>query len=205
MSGTKKLFGVFLDVIFDEEDTVLVEGGLDLSLVVILPDAKKSKGFWIKVLMPSIHHRLLVCRRDPSLFARDEPGAHPDRSLGAPKQIGRQTSAVIRPTGTNDQDGSTGERRFLSLDCVYDGRDQDRGGHVPGVSASFTGLSADKIDACLEGLSDVLGVSNHLVRSLVIENGDSGNLAVSMCIHDGDSRGVKFLDKPLWRNTNSRH
>ena len=40
-SGTKKLFGVLLDVIFDGEDT-LVKEGLGLSLAVILPDEKKG-------------------------------------------------------------------------------------------------------------------------------------------------------------------
>ena len=40
-SGTKKLFGVLLDVIFDGEDT-LVKQGLGLSLAVILPDEKKG-------------------------------------------------------------------------------------------------------------------------------------------------------------------
>ena len=154
--------------------------------------------------MPSVHDCLLVCRRSTCLFARNEPGADPD-SLSAPRQIGRQTSAVIHSTSTNDQDGSTGERRFLSLDCVHDGRDQDRGRHVPGVSTSFTSLSADEIDACLEGLSDVLGVSNHLVRGLVIKNGDSGNFVVSTYVHDEDPRGVKFLDDPLRRDTDSRH
>ena len=71
------------------------------------------------------------------------------------------------------------------------------------MSASFASLSADEIDACFEGLSDVLGVSNHLICGLVIENGDSGNFVVSTYVHDENSRGVKFLDNPLGRNTDS--
>ena len=40
-SGTKKLFGVFLEIVFDREDTLIKED-LGLSLAVILPDEKKA-------------------------------------------------------------------------------------------------------------------------------------------------------------------
>ena len=43
-SGAKKLFGVFLEIVFNREDTSVKEG-LGLSLAVILPDEKKSNGF----------------------------------------------------------------------------------------------------------------------------------------------------------------
>ena len=39
-SCTKKFFGVFLEIVFDREDTLIKEG-LGLSLAVVLPDKKK--------------------------------------------------------------------------------------------------------------------------------------------------------------------
>lgn len=113
--------------------------------------------------MPSIHDRLLMHRRGPSLLASDEPGTHPD-SLSSPSQVCRQTPAIIYRPSTDDQDGFTGEGRFLPFDCVHDGRDQDRSGHVTGVSAALASLSADEIYTNFEGLGDMLGVTDHLVR-----------------------------------------
>jgi len=113
--------------------------------------------------MSSFHDRLLVHGWGTRLLASDEPGSDP-HGLGAPSQIGRETSTVIHGAGTDDQDGSTGERGFLSFDFVYDGRDQDRSGHVAGVSASFTGLRADEVNAGFESLGDVLRMTDHLIN-----------------------------------------
>ena len=42
-SRTNKLFGVFLEIVVDREDTLIKEG-LGLSLAVVLPDKKKVTG-----------------------------------------------------------------------------------------------------------------------------------------------------------------
>ena len=112
--------------------------------------------------MSSVHDRLLVHRWGARLFASDEPGTDPN-GLSAPSQVGRETPAVVYGSSTDHQHGSTGKRGLLSSDFVYDGGDKDRSGHVAGVPASFTGLSADEVDADFESLGDVFRVADHLM------------------------------------------
>ena len=66
----------------------------------------------------------------------------------------RETSAVAHGTGTDDQYGSTSERRFLSPGFVHNGQGEDRSGHVASVSAFFTSF---------ESLRDMLEVTDDLV------------------------------------------
>jgi len=190
--GTERLFGVLIEVILVWDDALL-EKRFGFGLTVVLPDEESGHRMVIsrawsvsnipifnvrtldhsqgspsinqsphKVIMTSIHDRLLVHRWCTSLLASYEPGTDP-HGLGAPSQVGRETPTVVNGTGTDNQDGSTGERRFLSFDHVHDGRDQDRGRHVAGVSTSLTGLSADNVDTNFESFGDMLGMANHLV------------------------------------------
>jgi hypothetical protein len=114
--------------------------------------------------MSSIHNRLLMHRRGTRLLTSNEPGADP-HGLSAISQVGREAPTVVHGAGTDDQDRPTSQRGCLSFDFVHDGGDQDRGGHVARVSASFTGLSADEVDADLESLGNVLGMTDHLINS----------------------------------------
>ena len=190
-SGLDRIFRVLLEVVFHWDDTLLEES-LGFSLTLTLPVKNSSMVGQSnlrfpnlpivdvrvpdnsqgppgvnqgprKVIVSSIHDGLLVHRWGAGLLASDEPGADP-HGLSAPGQVCRQTSTVVHGTGTNDQDGSTGEGGFPPPDFIHDGGDQDRSGHVTGVSASFAGLCADEIDADFESLRDVLGVTDHLIR-----------------------------------------
>ena len=64
-SGAKKLFGVFLEIVFDREDT-LVKEGLGLSLAVILPDEKKKKQRILSQPTSECIHELTNRRRKDS-------------------------------------------------------------------------------------------------------------------------------------------
>ena len=125
--------------------------------------------------------------------------------MSAPSQVGRETSTVVHCTGTDDEDGSAGERGFLSFDFVHDGGDQDRSGHVAGVSASFTGLSANQVNTGFENLGDVLGMSYHLMGGGTVVLVGWLALGCLTYVHDEDSCGVEFLDGPFRRNANSGH
>jgi hypothetical protein len=164
--------------------------------------------------MSSIYDRLLMHRRGTRLLASDKPGADP-HGLSAISQVGREAPTVVYGTGTDDQDGSTGQRGCLSFDFVHDGGDQDRRGHVARMSPSFTGLSADEVDADLKGFGNVLGMTDHLINSenavsvgcigaKIRETGGGVGLFHTY-VHDENSCGVEFLDYPLGRNADCRY
>ena len=131
--------------------------------------------------MSGIHDRFLVHRWSTGLLASNKPGTDP-HGLSTPGQVGRKTSTVVHCAGADNQDGSTSERGFLSLDFVHDSGNQDRRRHIAGVSASFTSLSTDQVNADFESLGDVLGMTDHLmggenevlVAWLVLIYGDRG-------------------------------
>ena len=98
-------------------------------------------------------------------LASDEPGFDPDR-LSTPSQIDRQTPTVVHCAGTNDQDGFTDERRFLSFHFVHAGGDQDRGEYVADVPAPFTGLNADEVDVDVENFGGALRMADHVMSRI---------------------------------------
>lgn len=112
--------------------------------------------------MSGSHDRLLVHGWGACLLTSNEPGTDPN-GLSTPSQISRKTPTVVHGTSTDDQYGSASERGFLSFDFVNNSWNEDRSGHVAGVSASFTGLRADDVDTDFEGFCDMLGVANHLI------------------------------------------
>lgn len=111
--------------------------------------------------MASFHDGFFVCFWSTSFDRSDETGTDPN-GLSTPSEVGSQTPTVVDGTGTNDVDGLSGERGFVSLASVNNGRDEDRSGHIAGVASTLTSLRANKINANSERFGDVFRVSDDL-------------------------------------------
>lgn len=104
--------------------------------------------------------------RRARLCARDEASTNP-HTLGTPHEVRGEAPPVVNRAGTDDVHGFTGERGLVTFDGVDAGGDEDGGGDVAGVSAAFTALGADEVDAGFERSGDVLRVADHLEAGLV--------------------------------------
>jgi hypothetical protein len=71
----------------------------------------------------------------------------------------------------------------VALDEACDFGDENGGGDITSVPSTLATLGADKVDAELEALLDVLGVADH--------------------VHVEDASAVETLDDVLWWDTDS--
>lgn len=126
---------------------------------------------------------LLVGLGGTGLIRENETGSNPD-GTGAHHESGGQKLAVVDTTGGDDLNGALEERALGVLAKVDNGGDEDGGGDVTGVATTLTTLGADDVDAEVEALLDVLGVSDH--------------------VHVDDAGSVKSIDDVLGRDTDSR-
>ena len=111
---------------------------------------------------------------DPMMIGRTD-------CLSAPGEICRQAPSVVDRAGTDHVDGLSGERRGATFDGIDARGDKDGSGCVASVASTFTGLGTDEVDADVQGLLDVLGVSDH--------------------VHDNDASLVQTFDDVHGRNT----
>ena len=94
-------------------------------------------------------------------LGENEAGTDPD-GAGTEGQGGGQTLAVVQTTGSDDLDGLASERGLVALDELGNSGDEDGGGDITSVPSTLATLGADKVDAELEALLDVLGVADHV-------------------------------------------
>lgn len=96
-----------------------------------------------------------------SLLGQDETGTNPDGGSAESKGSSERL-AVEQTTSGNNLDRLAIHRALPALDQLGNSRDKDGGGDVTGVTSTFTTLSADDIGTGIQGLLDVLGVTNHV-------------------------------------------
>lgn len=123
---------------------------------------------------------LLVGNGGTSLLGQDEAGTDPNGG-GTEHEGSGDGVTVVQTTSGDDLHGLAGQRALAALDQLGNGRDEDGGGDVTGVTATLTTLGADDIHADIEGLLDVLGVADH--------------------VHAEDAGTVELLDDSLRGNT----
>ena len=80
-------------------------------------------------------------------------------------------------------DGVARQRALFAFDHLRDGGDEDRGGDVARVAASFAALGADDVGAYVEAFGHVLGVSDH------VHVEDAGGVEAADDVRGGDADG----------------
>jgi hypothetical protein len=117
------------------------------------------------------------------LVRQDEASTDPDsRSTQHESSSNRVT--VEQTTSRDNLHGLAGQRALLALDQLGNGGDEDGGRDITSVATTFTTLSTDNIDANIQALGNVLGVTDH--------------------VHAEDTGTVELLDNGLGGNTDSR-
>lgn len=135
------------------------------------------------VVVASGAHSFLVRLGGTGLISEDETGSNPD-GTGTHHEGSSQKLTVVDTTGGDDLNGALEERALGVLAEVDDGGDENGGRDVTSVTATLTTLGADNVDAEVEALLDVLGVSDH--------------------VHVDDAGSVESVDDVLGRDTDSR-
>jgi hypothetical protein len=115
------------------------------------------------------------------LISQDEAGTNPD-SGSAEHERGSNGVTVVQTTGSDDLDGLAGQRALVALDQLGNSGNENSGGNVASVATALATLSTDNIDADLEALLDVLGVTDH--------------------VHDENTGAVQTIDDELGGNAN---
>jgi hypothetical protein len=117
------------------------------------------------------------------LVRQDEASTDPD-SRGAEHESSSNRVTVEQTTGSDDLHGLACQRALLALDQLGNSGDEDGGWDIASVTTTLTTLSTDDIDADVQALGDVLGVTDH--------------------VHAQDTGTVELLDNGLGRNTDGR-
>ena len=94
-------------------------------------------------------------------FRQNKSGADPN-STRPQHQCRCETLAVEEPARRDDLHLIPRHRALLPFDHLGHRRDENRSGHVTGVSASLAALGADHIDAHIEAFLHVLRVPDHI-------------------------------------------
>mmetsp|Transcript_6086 Transcript_6086/g.12186 ORF Transcript_6086/g.12186 Transcript_6086/m.12186 type:complete len:273 (+) Transcript_6086:373-1191(+) len=136
------------------------------------------------VVVASTDNSFLVTGRGTSLSGGDKSRANPN-SFGAQCQGHGQASSIVDATCGHHVDRLTSHGRLVSLAEVHSGRNQDARAYFPSVTASFTALCADEVNAHCKALLDMLRGTDH--------------------VHHEDSVSVALFDHPFRRNTNGTH
>jgi len=128
-----------------------------------------------------------------SLLGGNKSSSNPD-SLGSPRQVGGQTSAVVDSSGSDDIDGSASEGALVALYCVDTCRDKDTCRGISSVTSTLASLCTDEVDTNCECFGDVLGVANHVhygdasfvegVNGLAVRDTDSTNKELGALFDD---------------------
>ena len=123
---------------------------------------------------------LLVSLGSTGLIGQDEASADPDGG-GTEHEGSGNRVPVVKTTSSDDLDGLASQRALLALDELGNGGNENSSGHIAGVTTTLTTLSANDINADIEALLDVLGVTDH--------------------VHAEDAGTVELLNHSLGGNT----
>lgn len=145
--------------------------------------------------------RLLVGLGGTGLLAENEAGTNPDGGSAHHEGRGEKRTAVDT-TGSDDENLLLGEGRDGTLASLDDGRDEDGGGNVTGVTTTLTTLCADNVNTEVEALLNVLGVADHvhvddavgmeLVDDVLGGDTDGGNEELGTGLDDDVDKLVKL-------------
>lgn len=113
------------------------------------------------VVKASSADSLLVSLGGTSLVSQDEASTNP-HGRSAKHQGSSHRVAIVQATGSNHLHGQTSQGTLLALAQLGHGRNEDRSGNIASVTTTFTTLSTNDIRAGIEGLLDVLGVTDHV-------------------------------------------
>jgi hypothetical protein len=127
-------------------------------------------------------YSLLVSFRSTSLISEDKAGTNPD-SGGAQHQSSGEGVAVEQTTSSDNLHVLASHGALLALAQLGNSRDEDGGRNIARVTTTLTTLSADDVGTSVEGLLNMLGVTDH--------------------VHIKDTSLVKFFHDVLGRNTDS--
>jgi hypothetical protein len=138
---------------------------------------------------------LLVSLGGTSFIRQNETSTDPN-SGSAEHQSSGNGVTVEETTGRDDLHGLAGQRALLALDQLGNGGDQNSGGHITSVTTALTTLGADDINANIQSLLDVLGVSDHVHAEdagtvELLDNGLGGNT------DGGDEKASLLLDNDI--------
>ena len=95
------------------------------------------------------------------LIGQDEAGADPN-GRGAKHESSGNRVTVVETTGSDDLHGLTGQRALLTLDELGDGGNKDGSRDIASVATTLATLGTDDINANVQALLDVLGVTDHV-------------------------------------------
>lgn len=104
---------------------------------------------------------ILVSLRRTSLIGDDETRTNPD-GAGTEHQRRGDALAVEDTASSDNLDGLAGHGAGLALAELDNSGDKERGWDITSVATTLTTLCADEINAKLEALLHVLGVSDHV-------------------------------------------
>ena len=185
---------------------------LDLCSAVLLPignisvisDSERSTGkdnCADIIIMASSSYSLLVGLWCTSLISQDEAGTNP-HGRSTEHESRSNSLAVIDATSSNDLYRSARHWASLALDEIDNGGNQNSCGNIAGMSSSLTTLCTDDIDAEIEALLNVLGVSNHVhVRNasfmeafddMLGRNANGGDKELGAAVNDDAHKLVEF-------------
>jgi hypothetical protein len=157
--------------------------GLPVRNVRVVADSQRPTGEddgTDVVLKASSADSLLVSFRCTSLLRKDKPGTHP-YGRGAHHEGSSKGLAAEDATRCDDLDLLASEGRLVPLDELDNRWDENGGRNVTSVTTALTTLCTDDVNAGLDALLDVLGVTDH--------------------VHVGDAVGVKLVYDGLRGNT----
>lgn len=118
-----------------------------------------------------------------SLVGQNEASTDPHGGSTEHESSGNRVT-VEQTTGSDDLDRLAGQRALLALDQLGNRGDENGGWDVTSVTTTLTTLGADDINANIEALLDVLGVTDH--------------------VHGEDTGAVELLDDGLGGHTDGR-
>ena len=177
---------------------------LDLSCSVLLPvlnvwvladtEGSPSEDDCADVVVEaSCGDGFLVSFGGTGLLSKDEASSNPN-SRSTKVEHGSDGLATEDATSGDDLHLLAGERRFVALDHLNRGGDEDRCRCVASVSTTLATLRADDVNTEVETLLDVLGVTDHVhvedaVLVQLIDNGfgwdtDGGDKELSARVDD---------------------
>jgi hypothetical protein len=153
------------------------------------------------VLKASGTDSLLVSLGSTGLISQDEAGTNPD-SGSAKHKRGSNGVTVVQTTGSDDLDGLASQRTLVALDQLGNSGNKNSGRNVASVATSLATLSTDDIDADLEALLDVLGVTDHVhgentgtvqtIDDVLGGNADGGDEELRALLDDNIDKLVKL-------------
>ena len=153
------------------------------------------------IIVASSSDSLLVSLRRTSLICQDEAGTDPNGRSTKHKSRGNSL-AIVDTTSSDNLDRCAGHWAGLTLAELDNSGDQNSCGNIASVSTSLTTLCANNIDAEIEALLDVLGVTDHVhvkdaclvetVDDMLRWDADGGDEELCAAVDDDAHELVKF-------------